>query len=448
MAKKTKAELVEEGKVLTSAIADIRKGPHNFALLMGSDAVHLAVHKTKSTIALKTEAKTAGGNAAKGALGIVDIEGKTLKFTCAEGEDPPAMLGRKFKIHLKERGLNFKVMILDFAGKVLEGDEEDDTQASGDAPTAPSEDGAQKDLRSKLEDAFNKFAPLLKQEIAARKPIDQAPILGAIKAFKDAMAREDYADALKKLTILREGLISVAKPSQIDPGKTPKGKVDKAALLEKAGQVDTVVKKALGDRTFFVQSASRLRDLRNSFKQAIADDPSEEELAKLKKMKEKLDDLFLEDLKFQGHGPQRHEGAVTPAQLSDRAKNGINPQTGTKFDDVARTKPHGYGKDATRFTDPGAYVDAEEFMRNDRRTVAAKRNAIRFRSNRIEVIVPLKEVLGDDYKKYVEGKTRTGSRNHPTGSVDTNLENCDLIARYQIARDGSMTLITMFPNPK
>ncbi len=439
MAKKTKTELVEEGKALSSTIADIRKATHNFALLLGSEGVHLAAHKTKSTIALKNEAKTAGGNAAKGAVGTVTIEGKILSFACAEGESPPGMLGKKFKTHLKERGLNFKVIILGSDGTVLEGDDEDEPQA---------EEGAQKDLRSKLEDAYTKFAPLLKQELAARKPADQAPILGAIKAFKDAMVKEDYADALKKLTNLRNGLISVAKPSQIDAGKTRQGKIDKAALLEKAGQVDTVAKKALQDRTFLTQSAPRLRELRKSFKVAMADSPTPDELAKLKKMKEKLDEVFLHELKSQGHGPQRHEGDVTPQQLDDRAKNGINPQTGTRFDDVARTKPHGYSANATRINDPGVYVDAEEFMRSSPTAIAAKNNAVRRRTGRFTVTLPLKDVLGTDYEKYVEGKTRTGSRNNPTGSVATNLKDGNLIAVYTVARNGAVTLLTMYPDPK
>lgn len=447
MAKKTKSELVEEGKALSAAIVDIRKAVHNFALLLGSDAAYLAVHKTKSATALKNEAKAAGGNAAKGAIGTVEIEGKTLKFTCAEGESPPGMLGKKFKTHLKERGLNFKVMILGADGAVLEGDEEDEVQAEGG--TAPEgEAGAQKDLRSKLEDAFDKFAPMLKQELAARNPTQQAPILGAIKAFKDAMTKEDYADALKKLTSLRAGLISVAKPSQIDAGKTPQGKVDKAALLEKAGQVDTVVKKALGDRAFFDQSAPRLRELRKSFKLAMADNPSDEDLAKLKKMKEKLDDLFLKDLKFQGHGPQRHEGDVTPQQLDDRAQRGINPQTGTRFDDQARTKPHAYSANATRINDPGVYVDAEEFMRASPAATVAKNDAVRRRTGRFTVKLPLKDVLGTDYEKFVEGKTRTGTRNNPTGSVTTNLKDGMLIAVYTIARNGAISLLTMYPDPK
>jgi hypothetical protein len=447
MAKKTKQELVDEGKILSSAIADIRKATHNFALLLGSDAVHLAVHKTKSATAMKNEAKAAGGNAAKGAIGTVEIEAKVLKFTCAEGESPPGMLGKKFKTHLKERGLNFKVIILGADGAVLEGDDEDDPQAQGSSGAAPADD-AQKDLKTKLEDAYTKFAPLLKQALSERDKTQQAPILAAIKKFKDEMTAEKYEDALKSLGALRKGLISVAKPSHIDSGKGPKGAIDKTALLEKSGLVDTAVKKALSDRSYFVASAPKLRELRKTFKEAMADNPTGEELAKLTKMKEKLDDLFLKDLKFQGHGPQRHEGEVTPKQLDDRAQLGLNPETGTRFDDAAGTKPHGYSAHATRFTDPGAYVDAEEFMRADRRTSAAKNDATRRRTGRFEVIVPLKEVLGDDYKKFVEGKTRTGSRNHPTGSVETDLEDCDLIARYKVARDGSVTLITMFPNPK
>jgi hypothetical protein len=446
MAKKTKAELVEEGKVLGSTIADIRKTPHGFALLIGSDAVHLAVHKTKSTAALRNEAKAAGGNAAKGALGTVEMDGKTLMFTCAEGEAPPSTLGKKFKAHLKERGLSFKVVILGSDGTTLEGDEEDDLPPEGGS-ASPVEEGAQKDLRSKLEDAFAKFAPMLKKELGARDPSQQAPILKAIKLFKDAMAKEDYADALKKLNNLRTGLISVAKPSQIDAGTTPQGKVDKEALLEKAGQVDTVVKKALGERDFFVKSAPRLRELRKSFKLAMADNPSEEELAKLKKMKGKLDDLFLADLAYQGHGPQRHEGAVTTKQLTDRAVSGFDPLTGTQVDGVQGGE-HRCGRHATRFTDPGDYVDAEERIRADPRTTAAKNQAVKEKKGRFSVEVGLEEAMGLGFEAKLEGVSRKGSLKNPAGSEATDFSDGFMTAVYDIEPDGSYTLVTMYPNPK
>ena len=63
---------------------------------------------------------------------------------------------------------------------------------------------------------------------------------------------------------------------------------------------------------------------------AKADCPAEVEAAR---RKAEIDQK-LADLSTQGHGPQRHEGDVTPQQLIDRAVHGHDPLTGTTTDRV------------------------------------------------------------------------------------------------------------------
>ena len=68
MAKKSKAELVEEAKALNAVLVEGRKAALNFALLLGKDGFFLETHKTKATNALRTAAKGAGGGP-KGGVG-------------------------------------------------------------------------------------------------------------------------------------------------------------------------------------------------------------------------------------------------------------------------------------------------------------------------------------------------------------------------------------------
>lgn len=64
------------------------------------------------------------------------------------------------------------------------------------------------------------------------------------------------------------------------------------------------------------------------------------------------------DLSNQGHGPQRHEGAVTKAMLEARGLRGIDPMTGTHVDGETGSR-HRAPRAASRFTLPDAFVTTE-----------------------------------------------------------------------------------------
>jgi hypothetical protein len=449
MAKKTKAELVEEGKALSSDLADVRKTEHSFALYLGADGPAFVVHKTKDPNALRVQAKQQSGGS-QGAVGKATVDGKLLKLKLAEGESPPAKLGRAFKMHLKQRGIAFKIELLDAGGNLLEGDEEDAPAVEGEDSTTPTPDPdpGDKDLRQKLEAAFAKMVPLIRDAKTRVSEKQFAALMEQVKIFKATLDSEEYPKALAALNNIRTGFVKVTKPEHVTDATPDETSGVVADLLEKVGTVNTVVTKVESDPAFFGKAKTQLTALRTSLKTAIASNPAPEDLAKLTKMKEKLDGLFLNDLKTQGHGPQRHEGDVTPEQLDDRCQHGINPQTGTAFDDDAQTIPHGYSAHATKFNDPGTYVDAEEKMRSHSSVAVNRQNAKNLGRNRYAVEIPLKEALGDDYKTKLSGKTRKGTRKNPTGSDDTDFTDGTLKAIYVMNPDGSETLLTMFPNPK
>ena len=68
------------------------------------------------------------------------------------------------------------------------------------------------------------------------------------------------------------------------------------------------------------------------------------------------------DLSTQGHGPQRHEGAVTRAMLEARVLRGIDPMTGTRVDGETGGR-HRVPRAASRFTTPEAFVAAKTYVR-------------------------------------------------------------------------------------
>lgn len=448
MAKKTKAELVEEGKALSSALADVRKTEHSFALYLGADGPAFVVHKTKDPNALRVQAKQESGGS-QGAVGKATVDGKLLKLKLAEGESPPAKLGRAFKMHLKQRGIAFKIELLDASGKLLEGDEEDTPATEGEDSTAPTPDPdpGDKDLRQKLEAAFAKMVPLIRDAKTRVSEKQFAALSEQVKIFREALEAEEYPKALAALNNIRSGFVKVTKPEHVtDAPKDESGGVVVADLLEKIGTVNTVVTKIESDPSFFGKAKTQLAALRTSLKTAIASNPSPEDLAKLTKMKEKLDGVFLNDLKTQGHGPQRHEGDVTTKQLTDRSTKGFDPMTGTTVDGVTGGT-HKFNRHATRFLDPGDYVDAEITMRESQAFKDEEKRATTAGESRVVVKLPVETVLGTDFAKKLEGVTRDGSVKNLIGSHATNFAGGTMIAIYDKQTDGSVKLVTMYPEP-
>ncbi|MFN4170517.1 MAG: hypothetical protein ACK4GW_02065 [Pseudorhodobacter sp.] len=142
MARKSAAELSAEADELSKLVQNVRKRPHSFALLIGKEGLVLEAHPTKSSDAMRQAAKKKGGGA-RGATGTMSIEGKTILFTCAD-DDPPRILPKMAKTHLRDRGLQFKVLMQLPDGSTVDGDAEDaedaDSDEGQDAPEAEAGD--------------------------------------------------------------------------------------------------------------------------------------------------------------------------------------------------------------------------------------------------------------------------------------------------------------------
>ena len=153
------------------------------------------------------------------------------------------------------------------------------------------------------------------------------------------------------------------------------------------------------------------------------------------------------DLSTQGHGPQRHEGAVTRAMLEARVLRGIDPMTGTRVDGETGGR-HRAPSAASRFTTPEAFVAAETYVRSTPAYRSARDAAVfdpAYQRGFFEVAIPIEDALGRNLLAEVEGVVRTGppSSTVPLGTV--NFDGGLVIARFRIAADGEPRLITMFP---
>lgn len=155
------------------------------------------------------------------------------------------------------------------------------------------------------------------------------------------------------------------------------------------------------------------------------------------------------ELETQGHGPQRHEGAVTRQMLEDRVLRGIDPMTGTRTDGVSGGT-HNFVRTATRITNEADYVAAEAFIRRSTdyrvaRDEALSRIGQRTRTT-FEVSLPIDDVLGPDFPNSVEGVRRLGSVNNPTGIQVVDFEGGMVTAVFELSSTGEPTLVTLFPS--
>lgn len=153
------------------------------------------------------------------------------------------------------------------------------------------------------------------------------------------------------------------------------------------------------------------------------------------------------DLSTQGHGPQRHEGAVTRAMLEARVLRGIDPMTGTRVDGETGGR-HRAPNAASRFTSPEAFVAAENYVRSTPEYRAARDAALFdpvYRQGFFEVAIPIEDALGRDMITAVEGVIRIGPRNGPNPLAAMNFDDGLVIARFRIAADGEPKLVTMLP---
>ncbi len=146
----------------------------------------------------------------------------------------------------------------------------------------------------------------------------------------------------------------------------------------------------------------------------------------------------------EGHGPQRHEGAVTRQMLIDRVREGIDPMTGTQVDGVTGGT-HRRRKTATRITTEDAYVAADAVFRrsSDFQTALTCALADPNVNNAVfRVRLPISDVLGLGYRDLVEGVRRVDGTQT---TRDVDFAGGTVTAVFQLDANGQPKLMTMYP---
>lgn len=139
----------------------------------------------------------------------------------------------------------------------------------------------------------------------------------------------------------------------------------------------------------------------------------------------------MNELRSQGHGPQRHEGQVSRAQHEQRVLLGVDPAN-------RRT---GCVRDSSSFKSNAAYAQAEATA------YAAAKLQAPVSSRRIRMVVdaiPLKDALGPEYLRHVEGQTARGSPAGTTRDVDFVEGTFTAIYEWD-SRSARHSLLTMYP---
>ncbi len=161
-----------------------------------------------------------------------------------------------------------------------------------------------------------------------------------------------------------------------------------------------------------------------------------------------------DEISQNGHAVQRHGEAITEPQLNERAMHGKDPITGTtddafREDSAGNPLPHRTSKDATKFNSKEALVKANDYVRSSKEYKDSLAEAERLNEPDFVVKdIKLEDIYGTDYKDQVFGKTRTGTKNNPTGSVETDFTDGTIKAVYVKDSKGNWILETAFPVPK
>jgi Phage Mu protein F like protein len=153
------------------------------------------------------------------------------------------------------------------------------------------------------------------------------------------------------------------------------------------------------------------------------------------------------ELATQGHGPQRHEGAVTRQMLIDRVLRGIDPMTGSTLDGVRIGRDHGIPEAASRMTSEASYVAADAYLRrsaafSDAYGRASARTVIA--PQRFRIALPIEDVQGPDFAGSVEGVRRVGDLGSREWTT-VDFGNGRVVAVYELSLDGRIRLITLYP---
>ncbi|MFN4170631.1 MAG: hypothetical protein ACK4GW_02635 [Pseudorhodobacter sp.] len=248
MAKKSAAELKEEGTALNELIVQGRKRALNYALVMGKEGCALDAHPTKGADVMWRQAKAAAGGT-RGAQGVMNVVGKVIELAC-ETEDFPGTLPKMFKRHLKERGLSFKVvMILPNGQRLDDGEEDEDAEESGqDIGDETTEEGAGTDtdtdpmaeVTARLKALVPQVRALTTEGVAAAEKLGKGlqAAAGEIKSGNLERAQMLVAAVAKSLNELRG---DPPAPSGEDGREAPSGTQDIAPPAPPVPPVDPSV---------------------------------------------------------------------------------------------------------------------------------------------------------------------------------------------------------------
>lgn len=182
----------------------------------------------------------------------------------------------------------------------------------------------------------------------------------------------------------------------------------------------------------------------------------------------------LDDLARQGHGPQRHEGAVTDRQLLDRSLGGYDPMTGNEVDFDKFKKKYGVehdpaihgtppdfggrsvnvpgkgnlpltmsnaiknakGKHATKINIPADYVRACDKIIEDPRYKSFKNS-----SDLISAVeLPALDVFGGGFQARFKGYDIAGN-------LTVFGPNAKIVGVFRKDASGTPQLLTLYPNP-
>lgn len=148
----------------------------------------------------------------------------------------------------------------------------------------------------------------------------------------------------------------------------------------------------------------------------------------------------VDELSQEGHGPQRHEGQVTPEQHARRVLDGVDPATGSARD-FAHGGQHRAPRTSSSFTSNEAYAQAESAVRSspafDARAAAG--------GEWFRVEMPLSEALGQSYRNHVFGVTKMD----PRATLNTvDFTGGNVVAYYRRNASGGYRLDTMYAEPR
>lgn len=228
MARKSTAELKAEGADLGILIANARKRPLNFALLIAKEGVVLEAHLTKGADVMRRQAKANGGGP-RGIQGLMNVVGKRIEFT-SEDDDVPSTLAKATKRHLKDCGLFYQVVILLPSGEQMtDGESDDDDLPAADDPAPepqaedqPTAEGTKPvelpesipetpDPKAELTARIKKLIPEVKA-LVAQKAEGADQLARGLQAAGAELAKAGYDRASQLLTAVEKG-VGIAKPA-------------------------------------------------------------------------------------------------------------------------------------------------------------------------------------------------------------------------------------------